>query len=990
MKGKIGIVREAYSIWERRAPFTPKQVNQIVKRYGVDVLVQPSTKRVFSDRQYVAAGAKLTDDLSACNAIFGVKQVPIEDLIPDKTYLFFSHVIKAQMENMPLMDELMAKNIRLIDYECITKDGQKGAPRLVAFGEYAGKAGLIDSIRGLGAQLLHKGISTPFLNVGSSYMYPSYKDASEAVERAGLAFTREHANQPATPFNPLVFLFTGSGNVNRGARDVFNKMPHRWVQPEELEKLIQSGDTSTPIIGCQVSVQHMVERLGGGEFSKQEYYEKPSLYQSIFFERYARHSNCLVNGIYWDPRFPRVVSKSDLANGAQTGSRMHFISDISCDIGGGIESFHRSTSVEDPFLFVEEPAEASDVMIMGVDILPSELPREASSHFGDYLLPFVEQLAQKNETKDLAPELQGATIVDNGKLEDKFSYIQLMRNEKLRELNGVEIGEQTQLQLEGSTVIRCEGHLFDSGLINKMLDIVEDQQGRFHIVECLVGPNSTSSVLLQITMDQGRPQLDDVLSQMEALASSDSYADAVAKIEEMPKNHCMGDFSATLNQDTSNRTKGNNSSEIASNDVAWHPLSTITILGAGMVAGPCVEYLSRDSSCNVVVCSVLESEAQELARKVGRSNVQPMALNAAEEPEKLAALIARSNTVISILPQTMHVPVAKLCIENKVPLVTASYVSPEMRQLDQAAKDSGIPILCEMGLDPGMDHMSAMMVIDEIRDAGGKLSSFRSVCGGLPAPEAANNPFGYKFSWSPVGVLMAMNNNAQFLQDGRKVQVSGGADLLDAATPFRMHQLPSLALEELPNRDSLIYSDTYGIPDAATCFRGTLRYEGFCNIFAELLRAGFTKSDKSFDDAMKTLAGQVDPGHASRSAMDWLLSEGKAANADFSQPALTTFAGALEERLAMQPGERDLCVMQHTFNEGERVSTLLSYGDDKDTGMARTVGLTAGVGAKLVLEGRKSGSHMHGAAGVMVPIEKRVYQPGLAMLAEEGIIFNHH
>lgn len=1001
-RGCIGIVREAYSAWERRSPFTPTQVQNLVKKYGVDVVVQPSGKRVFPDGEYLRAGATLSDDLSGCSAIFGVKQVPKDDLIPEKTYLFFSHTIKGQLDNMELLDKLLEKRVRLIDYECITRNGDLNAPRLVAFGQYAGMAGMIDTFRGLGQQLLHHGLSSPFLSIGSAYMYPSYDAAKSAIKDAGRAFVKQREQQSwPDRFDPLVFMFTGKGNVNQGARQVFNLVPHRMVKPEDLESVLSSESKDLPpIIGCQVDLRDMVENRVDGVFDRQGFYTEPEKYCSVFYEKLARHCNVLVNGLYWDARFPRIITKKDVETSSDR--RMHFIADISCDVNGGVELLSRSTSVEEPFLRNCGPKK--DIDILGVDILPSELPREASQHFGDYLLPFVTQLAKGESTEQLAPELRSACITDQGKLRPSFEYITQLRQERLRELNGLPISDVTSsLQIEGSTVLKITGDLFDYGIVNRLLDIVEAQapHGRFAIVECKVGQKGPSQLLLQLTMDGGREQLNQVLTKMYELVAAAEFADAGAQIHELPQSFCKGDFKATV-QASSPSTSSGKKTEYSGKTSAPSrnrkegagflddgkraklvapSLTKVAILGAGMVAKPCAELLSRDSSRHVFIVSAMPGEAERLCSRVGRTNLEPILLNAQENDEALASLIAKCDAVISLLPQTMHVTVAKHCIASKTPLVTASYVSPEMRALNQAAKDQGVPILCEMGLDPGMDHMSAQQVIDEMHEEGIEVRGFTSVCGGLPAPEAADNPFGYKFSWSPRGVLMAMRNPAKYLKNGEMIQVRG-EDLLTAAEPFRMYNLPSLALEQLPNRDSMIYADTYKIPEAQTCFRGTLRYEGFSSVMLELVNAGFLREDVNFAEILNEFPSS---GSLGAEALQWLLADNYDDALHGVKPAMDGLCSLLEAKLALKPGERDMTIMQHSFNDGERSSKLLVYGNKTDTAMARTVGLTAAIGAELMLDPINPLAEQ--ATGVLVPTKKTVYKPALERLAQEGLIF---
>ena len=236
----LGILREVKSKWERRVAVTPREVKKLVDA-NIRVLVQPCERRVFKDIEYTNAGATLTEDLSDAACIFGVKEFPHQSLIKDHTYLTFSHVIKAQPYNMPFLDACLDKNIRLIDYECIKDDPRKYAnsptaivPRLVAFGKYAGLAGMITGLRGLGEQLLALGASTPFLHVSSSYMYSSFDEALVDIEKVGQLI--EKYGLPKR-FGPLTFVFTGDGNVSQGALELFKYLPHEMVEPKDLPKL---------------------------------------------------------------------------------------------------------------------------------------------------------------------------------------------------------------------------------------------------------------------------------------------------------------------------------------------------------------------------------------------------------------------------------------------------------------------------------------------------------------------------------------------------------------------------------------------------------------------------------------------------------------------------------------------------------------------------------------------------------------------------------
>ena len=347
-----GLVREAYSKWERRTPITPLHAKALVES-GMRVLVQPSHRRIFSDAEYLAVGAELSEDLSDASVIFGVKQVPIDELLSNRTYCFFSHVIKAQPENMDLLDALLSRNIRMVDYECITQGGVRGAPREIAFGKFAGLAGQVTMLRALGERLLAGGYSTPFTSMGSAYMYPSLDAARAAVSECGESIA---AHGLPAEVAPLTFVFTGDGNVSRGAQEIFALLPHEWVTPAELKALGDGTKAADPhkLYGCVVDAPDMVRRIEGGAaaFEFAEYINHPELYRSVFAEEIAPHTTVLMNCAYWDARYPRVLSEQQLA--AQASSRLLGVGDISCDIGGGIEFLRKSTTIEAPF-FTYDP-----------------------------------------------------------------------------------------------------------------------------------------------------------------------------------------------------------------------------------------------------------------------------------------------------------------------------------------------------------------------------------------------------------------------------------------------------------------------------------------------------------------------------------------------------------------------------------------------------------------------------------------------------------
>ena len=1068
----VGLLRESYSKWERRAPLTPNQVSRIVTK-GVDVLVQPSTKRVYTDAEYVAAGAVLSEDLTPAAAILGVKQVPADALIPERTYLFFSHTIKAQPENMELLDACLEKRVRLIDYECVRQDGNQSAPRLIAFGEFAGRAGMINGLRGVGMRLLALGHSSPFLSIGPAHSYDSYADVRRALGTVGKRIA--HGGVPSA-FAPFVIGIAGTGNVSRGACDALSAIGPEvieWVEPADLPALSRLAGVDGPhrhkVYATVFGNEHMVRRssheaardeaAGGGAFDRLEYYSSPELYQPIMHEAIVPHLSLLCTTFYWERRFPRLLSVDMLAALRQRGNeRLLGIADITCDVDGAIEPLVRTCDVEEPVFMYDVHGrreagvglDGDGIFVMGVDILPAELPREASTHFGEALLPYIDELARPNDaavlsTAGLPAELAAATITCNGELTPSYAYIQGMRSVVAREAaqEGDALSPSLALALEGSTVISLQGHLFDSNLINRALDTIEAAGGRFELVEVAVRPNPLggeglrrSSALLQLTCDGGRVALDTVLTKLRTLAAHTPSAEA--SIGELP-DFCAGEYHRTLSDDAGETPGARGKNAAATGATPSQPTGSATagsaavgsvggsaggsgrgvsiksasrrhrilVLGAGMCAGPAVEYLSRDHAggmgAEVRVIAGKSGEAQQLCASFGRPHVTPLTLSCSPEATAdwaaVSALVADSDAVLSLLPAPMHTSVADACISGGSALVTASYVSDDMRRRAEAAAAANVPLLCEMGLDPGMDHMSAMALIDAAHAEGGVVTSFRSLCGGLPAPECADNPLLYKFSWSPAGVLAAMANPATYLEAGARISVPGD-QLLASAVPLAHHGIGrALRLEALPNRNSLPYGAMYGIEETAhTVFRGTLRYEGWSALFGEFVALGLTQPTPlpaaagSWPALLRACGVRPGEATAASTALEWLgafESETPLAGATIRD----AFCSLLESRLAYGDAERDAVLMEHpltveypsTSRCAQHVtSSLIDFGaPGGPSSMSRTVGITAAIGVRCVLDSPPALPQ----GGVLMPTIAPVYQYALPRLEAEGFAF---
>lgn len=360
-------------------------------------------------------------------------------------------------------------------------------------------------------------------------------------------------------------------------------------------------------------------------------------------------------------------------------------------------------------------------------------------------------------------------------------------------------------------------------------------------------------------------------------------------------------------------------------------------------------------------------------------------------------------------------------MSSRVPLVTASYIDDGLRSLGVAAEEGGVPILAEMGLDPGMDHMSAMRIIDGVKSAeggGGRVTSFSSLCGGLPSPEAANNPLLYKFSWSPQGVLNASQNAAKYLQDGQLVEIPP-EELLRSARPCDASVSPLLQLEHLPNRDSTYVREPYGLEGAATVYRGTLRYAGWCSLFESFRAFGLADSSVEFEGGATPATwgelilmlkgaqwGFLTP--QAEAALLWLgVDDASAAPLPAGAAGPMECLAALltaDERMFFGEGERDMVVMHHEIlSEREdpdssgrllkerHTSSLTVFGDERASSMARTVGLATAIGAEVLLEGADDSVVAGGSGavggGVIMPVAPEVYVPALGKLEVAGLVF---
>ena len=431
-------------------------------------------------------------------------------------------------------------------------------------------------------------------------------------------------------------------------------------------------------------------------------------------------------------------------------------------------------------------------------------------------------------------------------------------------------------------------------------------------------------------------------------------------------------------------------------------MKKVLILGAGLVAKPLVEYL-LEKGFGVMIATSTKEKADRLIKDhpLGSSMKWTM-----DDKETLDRLVKENDITVSLLPYRYHTDVAIICIKHRKSLVTTSYVQPEMQALDEEAKKAGVILLNETGLDPGIDHMSAMKIIDHIHSQGGNVEEFYSMCGALPAHEAAGNPLGYKFSWSPKGVILASRNSALYLKKGKRVSIEPVSLFRDRFTYF----FPGVGdLEVYPNRDSISYIDIYGIPEAKTIYRGTFRFKGWCETL------DLMKSLNMLDDAVSDFSGMtyaqfiaamtgsgkvteglrekvaeragIHPGSAAIKSLEWLgfFSEEELPYSDTTPFEITS--ARMIEKMSLSANERDMVVLQHIF--------LASYPDGKkeviksgmtdfgtpatNTAVARTVAYPAAIAVKMILDGTLK------LTGVYRPVVSEIYEPLLSELESLGI-----
>ncbi len=431
MSNFIGIRHEDKYKLERRAPLTPKHVARLVKHKKLDIIVQTSSKRIFSDEEYLQAGAIISNDLRDCSVIFGVKEMPESFFEPDKTYVFFAHVVKGQPYNMAMLRRLMELKCNLIEYEKVVDEQGK---RLIFFGRYAGMAGMINSLWALGLRLKEAGYSSNLVKLKQAHHYHSLTEAKDDISAIGQLIAENGINHDLRPF---VIGFTGYGNVSQGAQEIIGLLPVKEISPGKLLELHRRKKLPDNLVYKVIfKEEDLFEHIHGEPFELHDYYANPHNYRSRF-EQYIPYLSMLINCIYWDKRYPRLVTKEYLRKLYAGGKpRLMVIGDISCDVDGSVECTVKPTEIDDP-IYVYNPEtgqismghEGHGVLVMAVDILPAELPRDSSDGFADVLVNFVKPIADADfeehfDDLDLPKPIKKALILHKGELTPDFKYIE--------------------------------------------------------------------------------------------------------------------------------------------------------------------------------------------------------------------------------------------------------------------------------------------------------------------------------------------------------------------------------------------------------------------------------------------------------------------------------------------------------------------------------------------------------------------------------------
>ncbi|MDR3682055.1 MAG: saccharopine dehydrogenase C-terminal domain-containing protein [Flavipsychrobacter sp.] len=437
-------------------------------------------------------------------------------------------------------------------------------------------------------------------------------------------------------------------------------------------------------------------------------------------------------------------------------------------------------------------------------------------------------------------------------------------------------------------------------------------------------------------------------------------------------------------------------------------MQTILIAGAGKSSIHLIHYLLSHAARNKWRVIVADSDANAIAEKTSGNPFAEIAAIDITKTEQREPLVAKADIVVSLMPPNLHILLAQDCLKHKKNLITSSYITPEMKAMEKEVKEAGLMFMCEMGLDPGIDHMTANQIIHSIQRVAGIITSFKSYCGGLVAPEYDDNPWHYKFSWNPKNVVFAGKGGAKYLNQGKQVEVPY-EKMFDSNKRIKVDGIGSFAY--YPNRDSLNYLQQYDVPEIKTFLRATLRHPAFCKGWNALVALGLTSDDDEFEGTPNTYASwlkkktgyhngltlkeyvaqklKVLPDDRVLPMIEWLGILDENPLPDGKKSSALHLLDLLEDKWKMLPAEKDMVIMQHEveYTHKERkiklVSSMTLKGESRDfSAMSKTVGLPMGILARMVLNNK-----INVPTGVCIPNMPVVYRPVLTELKHHGISF---
>jgi len=419
-------------------------------------------------------------------------------------------------------------------------------------------------------------------------------------------------------------------------------------------------------------------------------------------------------------------------------------------------------------------------------------------------------------------------------------------------------------------------------------------------------------------------------------------------------------------------------------------VNTVLLIGAGKSATVLIDYLIAQAQKKIWKVIIADANRDQVLLKTNHSPfAEAVGLDVTDD-EQRSKLVQKAHVVISMMPPALHFLVAKDCVEYRKHLLTASYLDNKIKSLEEEIRHRKLLFLCEMGLDPGIDHMSAMKMLDAIKAKGGHVTSFKSHCGGLVAPESDNNPWHYKISWNPRNVVLAGKAGAEYKMDGKVIH-KDYKQLFAACEKVAIDGLADLAF--YPNRDSLSYMPVYHLEGASTFVRTTLRYPDYCNGWNAIVQAGLTNDADSIDihhTNFKQWSAPLLPfvNDENKSMLEFLGFFDDGIIPATAKNSADILQHLLETKLAMQEHDKDMIVMLHEIEYEQNGvqkkinSSLVVKGEDSlRTAMAKTVGLPLGIAAKLILEGAVKMKGLH------IPIRKEIYEPVLSELENFGVLF---